>query len=111
MRVQELAKSLEEHRNGKDPLEIARLCLVMLNSVDDLETLDDEEVLRLACRDAALKLQFSTDQHAAMTQELEELAASDPKKFQNEQIWTLVRAIKVQSQVLQMYLGGEPLDI
>ena len=46
-----------------------------------------------------------------MTQELEELAASDPEKFSPNQIWILVRAIKVQSQVLQLYLGEPALDI
>ena len=43
-----------------------------------------------------------------VTEELEALAASDPQSFTQEQIWILVRAIKVQSQVLQMY-GGHPL--
>jgi hypothetical protein len=45
-------------------------------------------------------LQLATDQHAAMTQELEDLAASDPSSFSQDQIWVLIRAIKVQSQVL-----------
>jgi hypothetical protein len=40
-----------------------------------------------------------------MTAELEELAQSNPKQFTLEQIWTLIRAIKVQSQVLQLYVG------
>jgi hypothetical protein len=53
----------------------------------------------------------ATDQHAAMTEELEELAASDPKSFNQDQIWILIRAIKVQSQVLQMYVGHALLDV
>jgi len=52
-----------------------------------------------------------TDQHAAMTEELEDLARSDPKKFTPDQIWILIRAIKVQSQVLQLYLGEPALDV
>ncbi len=111
MNVQELTQLIEERHDGQDPSEIARLCLVLLNSVDNLETLRDEARLREACRSASLRLQVSTDQHAAMTQELEELASSDPRAFQSEQIWVLVRAIKVQSQILQMYLGGSPLDV
>jgi hypothetical protein len=58
-----------------------------------------------------LQLQLATDQHAAMTQELEDLAASDPDKFSQDQIWVLIRAIKVQSQVLQMYVGHPWLDV
>ena len=46
-----------------------------------------------------------------MTQELEELASSDPEKFTRDQIWVLIRAIKVQSQVLQMYVGRSFLDV
>jgi hypothetical protein len=46
-----------------------------------------------------------------MTQELEELASSDPEKFSRDQIWVLVRAIKVQSQILQLYVGQSLLDV
>jgi hypothetical protein len=46
-----------------------------------------------------------------MTEELEELAASDPQSFNQEQIWVLIRAIKVQSQVLQMYVGHPLIDV
>ncbi len=45
-----------------------------------------------------------------MALELEELAASDPEKFTPDQIWILVRAIKVQGQVLELYLGEPTLD-
>ena len=34
------------------------------------------------------------------------MAGSDPRQFTPEQVWVLIRAIKVQSQILQMYLGG-----
>ena len=54
---------------------------------------------------------LATDQHAAMTAELEELASGDPQKFSPDQIWVLVRAIKVQSQILQLYVGGEVMDV
>ena len=54
---------------------------------------------------ASLRLQAVTDQHAAMTEELETLASVTPTSFTLEQVWTLIRAIKVQSQVLQLYVG------
>jgi hypothetical protein len=54
-----------------------------------------------------LRMQATADQHAAMTEELEHLARSDPKKFTSDQIWILIRAIKVQSQILQMYIGDK----
>ena len=53
----------------------------------------------------SIRLQAATDQHAAMTAELEELSRADPASFTMDQIWVLVRAIKVQSRVLQLYVG------
>jgi hypothetical protein len=85
--------------------------LLLTNLVEDLNTLQDEDALTSAWRDASLRLQAASDQHAAVTSELEALAKSDPTKFDREQIWVLIRAIKVQSQILQMYIGGEPLDV
>ena len=34
-----------------------------------------------------------------------------PRKFTPDQIWILIRAIKVQSQILQLYLGPMEVDI
>ena len=111
MQVQELIQKLSTQSPKSEPLDIAQMCLVVLNAVDDVEALHDDQELDKACRDASLKLQFAVDQHAAMAEELEELAASDPREFSTEQIWTLVRAIKVQSQVLQLYLGEAAIDV
>lgn len=82
---------------------------MLVNSVDSLDELDSEDRLTEAWKEVGLKLQFATDQHAAVTQELEDLAASDPEKFSADQIWILVRAIKVQGQVLQLYIGDESM--
>jgi hypothetical protein len=45
-----------------------------------------------------------------MTEELETLARSDPQRFTPDQIWVLIRAIKVQSQILQLYVGEALLE-
>jgi len=111
MNVPELAKAIELRHPKCDSIDIARLSLVILNSLDDPSVLADEDRLEQACRDAVMRHQFATDQHAAMAEELEALAASDPAKFDRDQIWILVRAIKVQSQVLQMYLGDVAIDV
>ena len=70
-----------------------------------------QETLRKSWSEMGLKVQAATDQHAAVTEELEALAASDPEKFSEDQIWVLIRAIKVQSQILQMYVGHPVLDV
>lgn len=111
MLCRDLAERIQDREPSADATEIARLCLLMSNLVEDMKTLEDDDGLSDAYRDASLRLQMATDQHAAMTQELEDLAASDPAKFDREQIWVLLRAIKVQSQILQMYIGGEVIDV
>jgi hypothetical protein len=111
MTCAELAQQIERLQPNADPQDVARLCLLLTNSVDELVSLRDGRALHEAWKRAGLKLQVATDQHAAMTEELEALAASDPKSFTQEQIWILIRAIKVQSQVLQMYVGHAVLDV
>ena len=111
MTCAELAHQIERLQPNASPQDVARLCLLLTNSVDDLPSLREQRALHDAWKRTGLKLQVATDQHAAMTQELEELAASDPQSFNQEQIWILIRAIKVQSQVLQMYVGHPLLDV
>jgi hypothetical protein len=111
MNCQELAgriQKLQPHANTQD---IARLCLLISNNMEQEADLHDDDKLRAAWSEMGLRLQAATDQHAAMTCELEELANSDPEQFSKDQIWVLIRAIKVQSQVLQMYVGQPLLDV
>ena len=111
MRCRELAARIEHLQPDADSRDVARLCLLLANSVDDVQELQDEGLLTQAWRDMTMRLQAATDQHAAMTEELENLARSDPRNFSPDQIWILIRAIKVQSQVLQLYVGQPVLDV
>ena len=110
MNCQELADRIQRLQPEADTRDVARLCLLLANTADDVAALSDEQILTEAWREAGLKLQLATDQHAAMTEELESLARSDPRRFAPEQIWVLIRAIKVQGQILQLYLGEPVLD-
>jgi hypothetical protein len=107
----ELAQQIERLQPNAAPQDVARLCLLLTNSVNELQSLREPHALHDAWKRTGLQLQVATDQHAAMTEELEELAASDPQTFTQDQIWILIRAIKVQSQVLQMYVGHALLDV
>ncbi|MFZ5830224.1 MAG: hypothetical protein ACOY3P_09050, partial [Planctomycetota bacterium] len=80
------------------------------NQVTRVDDLDDEEELTRVWKDIGIRLQAAADQHAAMTAELDELASSSPKSLNLEQVWVLIRAVKVQSQVLQLYVGREEAD-
>jgi hypothetical protein len=111
MNCAELAEQIERIQPNASPQDVARLCLLLTNSIDNLDALRDQKALQDAWKRTGLQLQLATDQHAAMTQELEDLAASDPEKFTQDQVWVLIRAIKVQSQVLQMYVGHPWLEV
>ena len=111
MNCQELAKKIQQLQPEASVQDVARLCLLLANQTEQLDQLNDSLTLQSAWQETGLKLQAATDQHAAMTQDLEALANSDPEQFTRDQIWILIRAIKVQSQVLQMYVGQPLLDV
>lgn len=111
MKCTDLAQRIEQLQPAASPQDVARLCLLLINRCDDIEEFSDKAALQDAWKQTGLRLQQATDQHAAMTTELEELAQSDPKAFSQDQVWVLIRAIKVQSQILQMYVGHPLLDV
>jgi hypothetical protein len=111
MTCHELAARIEQLQPDAVPRDVARLCLLLTNSVHNPGELDSDEQLSHAWQEMGMRLQAATDQHAAMTQDLEELAHNDPSSFKLEQIWVLIRAIKVQSQILQLYVGRPPADL
>ena len=84
MTCTELAQQIERLQPGASPQEVARLCLLLSNNVDDLAALREQRALHDAWKRTGLQLQVATDQHAAMTEELEDLAASDPRSFSQE---------------------------
>ncbi len=111
MKCAELAERIEKLQPGADTRDVARLCLLLTNGTQPVDKLTDDHILTQAWKEMGLRLQAATDQHAAMTEELERLAKSDPKRFSPDQIWILIRAIKVQSQILQLYIGDTGLDV
>lgn len=111
MNCHELAERIHRLEPTASPKDVARACLLLANNNEGLAGLGTDDQLARAWKETGLKLQAATDQHAAMTQELEELANSDPEKYSQEQVWVLIRAIKVQSQVLQLYVGEPVLDV
>ncbi len=111
MQCHDIARKIEHLEPHALPRDVARLCLLLTNLVDDIRKLEDDSFLCGAWQEMGLRLQAATDQHAAMTEELEALARSDPQSFTAEQVWTLLRAIKVQSQVLQLYVGLPAMDV
>lgn len=105
MTCQELAGRIERLHPQASARDVARLCLLLTNLAGDLDQLADGGQLALAWHEIGMRLQAVTDQHAAMTQQLELLAKTDPAHYSLDEIQVLIRAIKVQNQVLQYYLG------
>ena len=111
MTCDELARRIQQLEPRATPQDVARVSLLLANNTPQLDELRDQESLTAAWKQTGLKLQAATDQHAAMTEELEALAAGDPEKYSQDQVWVLIRAIKVQSQILQLYVGQPVLDV
>jgi len=111
MNCHELARRIERLQPEADLRNVARLCLLLANAIPDVGQLQDDQQLTVAWQDVYLRMQATADQHSAMTEELDSLARSDPKRFTPDQIWVLIRAIRVQSQILQLYLGEPVLSV
>ena len=110
MNCQQLATRVEQMQPGVVPRDVARLCLLLSNYAQDVNRLEDEATFNEAWQHVSLRLQAASDQHAAVTEELERLASAPPHSYSPEQTWVLIRAIKVQSQVLGLYLGQPQPD-
>lgn len=106
MNCQQLAGRIERIYPNAAPRDVARLCLLLSNAVGDVESLEDEKRLRSVWREMSLRMQAATDQHAAVTEELESVTQEDPRRLTAEQVWVLIRAVRVQSQMLELYVGS-----
>lgn len=111
MTCSELANRIEQLAPHLSPVEVARLTTLIFNSIENHDELDLPQQFHHLWDDVNLRMQAANDQHMAMTQELETLAKSDPRKFTPDQIWILIRAIKVQSQVLRLYVGDPAYEL
>ena len=107
----EIAKRVQNEMPDADALEVARMCTLMCGAVRDFALLFDEEKFVVIWEEVNLRLQAATDQHVAVSEELEALIDSDPHGFSPEQIWVLVRSIKVQNQLLRLYVGDPNLEM
>lgn len=108
MTCQEIARHLAELHPEMSQPQIAQLCLLVLRTSGG-EALADQVAVATAARAASFRLDAATDQHAAMAAELDAIFGEGPVRFSADQIWTLLRAVKVQSQLLELYAGTPAL--
>ena len=109
MKLSNIVEKIESQAPEIDSLEVARVATLMASSFEDMTPLEDGDLFHEIWDEITLRLTAASDQHAAVTEELQELAESDPKDFTRDQIWVLIRAIKVQSQILRLYVGDTKL--
>ena len=104
MTCHELAKRLSELQPELGPVDIARLSLMILTQCDDgTDLLGDDDALIAAWKNSTFRLEAASDQHAAVAEELDKMCSDGPVKFSPDQLWVLLRAVKVQSQILELY--------
>ncbi len=104
MQLTDLVSKLEQLFPMDSPSMIARKALMMSVSVkDDLSRLDDNGDFESCCAEVEFAMNVSEDQQAAVAEELDTLASSNPCEFSPKHVWTLIRAIKVQKQSLDLY--------
>jgi hypothetical protein len=104
MTCQALAARLQQLQPDASPQTIARLCLLILQQDDNLPASISDEALHRVWQSTCLRLEAAADQHAAMTAELESIASAEPVRYDPRQIFALLRAIKVQNQILELYV-------
>ncbi len=105
MHCSALAKRIESIDSTLSPIEVSRICTLMTSSVEDTRRFENDEFFLERWDRVDLQLSAAVDQHAAVTEELVSLAQSDPFEFTPDQVWSLVRALKGQSQVIRLYVG------
>ena len=103
MNCQQLAERISSLQPDLSEIEVARLCLVIFSNCDDHRKLSNDEYLLTVWKHASFRLEAASDQHAAVSDELEMMCVDGPFEFTPDQLWILMRAIKVQSQVLELY--------
>jgi hypothetical protein len=109
MTCHELADRLQTLAPELSPIDVARLTLMLLIQNDDTDLLIDESKLMSAWKNASFRLEAASDQHAAVADELDNLCGDGPIQFSPDQLWVLLRAVKVQSQILELYIDQPAL--
>lgn len=103
MTCHQLAEKIEALDPGLSPTDVARLTLLILSQCKDINQLSDNAKLVSAWKNASFRLEAASDQHAAVADELDQMCSAGPLEFSPDQLWVLLRAVKVQGQVLELY--------
>ena len=105
MRLSQLIEQLQKQLPKTCDRQIACFAMLFCDRDPKLECLANKADFSSMLDDIQLKMQSIDDQHAAVASELDQLALTQPCEFEPKHVWTLIRAIKVQSQFVDMLTG------
>jgi len=100
--VQQLHQQLPNANNRR----VACLAMLICDRDPELNCLANSNDFLGLLDEIQLRMQSIDDQHAAVADELDQLALTQPCEFEPKHVWTLIRAIKVQSQFVDMLTGA-----
>ena len=103
MKLSKIVEKLEQILPDADPVHLARMAMLLANEFKTDEVVENDFMLGEITEELKLRLSAATDQLTAVALDLKGLAGTDPRDFNRDQIWVLIRALKVQNQVLGMY--------
>lgn len=98
MQLSEIVREVEQSLSSEDPKQVLAVVLLLLQN----EAFQIDRTPKNHVRHAVLKLGSMTEQYGAVAKELESLADTEPCEFDPQHIWTLIRAIKVQSKFVDL---------
>ena len=106
MRLPKLIERLHKQLPKLSERQIACLAMLCCDRDPRLDCLEDTHGFSRMVDEIQLRMQSIDDQHAAVASELDQLASSQPCEFEPKHVWTLIRAIKVQSQFVDLLTGA-----
>ena len=105
MLLNRLVEQLQKQLPNAPHRRLACLAMLMCDRDPELRCLASKSEFISLLDQIKLRMQSIDDQHAAVANELEELASTQPCAFEPKHVWSLIRAIKVQSQFVDMLSG------
>jgi hypothetical protein len=106
MMLHQLIEKLQLQLPMANDRRIACFAMLMCDRDPRLSFLESQSEFHTLLEEIQIKMQSIDDQHAAVASELDELAATQPCEFQPKHVWTLIRAIKVQCQFVDLLTGA-----
>ncbi len=106
MQLTQLVERLQRQLPNANDRRVACLAMLLCDRDPQLKCLNDGELFLSLLEEIQLRLNSIDDQHAAVAQELDQLASTEPCEFEPKHVWTLIRAIKVQSQFVDILTGS-----